>query len=255
MKSSLWSMVPEMKWLYRLCRTYVDRFNGENNINIHTNGEELLMRLRLPQARTVFDVGANVGDWAALALEINPQLLLHCFEPVESTFASLAARKFPPQVTRNRFACGAAPGSATIYQFGAVSEMSSLYARSGLEYVGVAPARAGEVVSIDSIDAYCMRLGVAEIDYLKIDVEGHELQVLQGANRMLTAGKVKAIQFEYGGVYIDSRTLLKDVWEYIVQANQRYCFYKLHSGGPRHESGYSQALENFQYQNWVAVLE
>ncbi len=92
-KHSLWNAIPSRNChLYALCKRYVDRYNSENNDNIHTNGEWRFMQTILPQCATVFDVGANVGDWTALALDINPRLVIHCFEPSVATFQRLQAR-------------------------------------------------------------------------------------------------------------------------------------------------------------------
>ena len=77
---------PDDERLYRLCQHYVDRYNGENNDDIHKNGELRFMRQTLGNCHTVFDVGANVGEWAALALNLNPTVNLHCFEPSQATY-------------------------------------------------------------------------------------------------------------------------------------------------------------------------
>ena len=92
MKDKLIALVPANSMIYRLCKRYVDRYNSENNDNIQTNGELRLMRAVLPKCASVFDVGANIGDWTALAMEINPQLQIHCFEPSAATFQRLQSR-------------------------------------------------------------------------------------------------------------------------------------------------------------------
>ena len=91
-KENLASLIPRNPFLYRVCKRYVDRYNSENNDSIHTNGELRLMRAVLPMCMTVFDVGANIGDWTALALSINPRLQIHCFEPSVATFQRLQGR-------------------------------------------------------------------------------------------------------------------------------------------------------------------
>lgn len=58
--------------LYRLCRRYLNRKNGENNGNMFTNGECRWLREVLPICTTVFDVDAYVGEWATFSLSINP---------------------------------------------------------------------------------------------------------------------------------------------------------------------------------------
>ncbi len=89
------------------------------------------------------------------------------------------------------------------------------------------------------------------IDLVKVDVEGHELEVFKGAAGMLAQGKIKRIQFEYGGCNIDSRVLLKDLFEFLLPYG--YAFYKVFPRELRRVPRYDQRLENFQYQNWVAA--
>ena len=48
-------------------------------------------------------------------------------------------------------------------------------------------------VKTTTIDSYCKKYNVESIDILKIDVQGNELKVLQGAKRMLKEKRVKLI--------------------------------------------------------------
>ena len=50
---------------------------------------------------------------------------------------------------------------------------------------------------------------------MKIDVEGHELDVLKGFGELIK--KVRLIQFEFGGTNIDSKTYLRDFWEFFFE--------------------------------------
>jgi hypothetical protein len=51
-------------------------------------------------------------------------------------------------------------------------------------------------VRCQTLDTFCIEKGVDHIDILKIDVEGAELAVLEGAREMLKTGRVKHIQVE-----------------------------------------------------------
>jgi FkbM family methyltransferase len=53
-------------------------------------------------------------------------------------------------------------------------------------------------VAINTLDEMARQLGVACIDYLKIDTEGQDLAVLEGATRLLSAGAVAIIEVEAG---------------------------------------------------------
>ncbi|MDW8071799.1 MAG: FkbM family methyltransferase, partial [Anaerolineae bacterium] len=238
--------------LYRLCQRYVDRYRGENNSDIRTNGELSLLQQVLPGCRVVFDVGANVGSWTALALSINPHIIVHCFEPSRATFSKLLEQGFPGNVICNNFGLGSTMEERVLYVFEEASGLNSLYKRYGLENGwGLLPQESQETVRLDTLDHYCEVKGIEAIDFLKIDVEGHELYVLQGAREMLERGRVKIIQFEYGGCNIDARVLLKDLFEFFNALP--YALHKITSRGLQRVERYDQRLENFQYQNWAAI--
>jgi hypothetical protein len=119
--------------LYRLCKRYVDRYNSENDDDIRTNGELRFMQSTLPKCATVFDVGANVGDWTAWALNINPCLKVHCFEPSAVTYDRLRARNFGEGVVCNNTGMSSAVGRKVLHVFADESGTNSLYRREGLE--------------------------------------------------------------------------------------------------------------------------
>lgn len=76
-----------------LCVNY--REIRENlNYDPTTNGELWLLKALAERSRlsTVFDVGANQGDWASLALELNPNAAVHCFEICPPTYDKLSHR-------------------------------------------------------------------------------------------------------------------------------------------------------------------
>ena len=140
----------------------------------------------------------------------------------------------------------------TLWVFADGAGINSLYKRQGLEDGwGLAEQQQAETVRLDTLDDYCQRAGVQVIDLVKVDMEGHELEVFKGAAGMLAQGKIKRIQFEYGGCNIDSRVLLKDLFEFLLPYG--YAFYKVFPRELRRVPRYDQRLENFQYQNWVVV--
>ena len=248
----LFDLLPsESEALYRVCRKYVDRYNGDNNADMRTNGELVLMQQVLPAARVVFDVGANVGDWVREALLINTGAAYHCFEPSPTTYRTLVANTLPSSVTTNDFGLGDNETVASLLVFGDNAGTNSLYRREGIDIEQVRE----ESIRLMTLDMYCAERGIARIDFVKLDVEGHEFAVLRGACRMLSEGRINAIQFEYGGTNIDARVFLKDIWDYVHSANKNYCFFKLFSEGPRAMPKYQQIFETFKYSNWVIRLD
>jgi FkbM family methyltransferase len=235
-----------------ICRNFVNKFNSENNDDIHSNGELRIMREYLPKSRVVFDVGANVGEWARLALQLSPQVQLHCFEPSRPTFRKLVSNSFPGNVTCNPFGLSSAREKRPLYVFSESSPINSLYRREGLEDgYSLKPPSETETVELETLDSYCAEKEIRRIDFLKIDVEGHELEVLKGAQGSLRAGNVEVIQFEYGGCNIDSRIFLKDIMDYFEPLD--YDLFKVYPKTLIPIRRYDQRLENFQYQNWIAL--
>lgn len=60
---------------------------------------------------------------------------------------------------------------------------------------------------------YIIENDIKTIDFLKIDTEGYELEVLQGFEEYIRI--VKIIQFEYGGTFLDNNIKLIDVIQYL----------------------------------------
>src|SRR3972149_825611 len=157
-------MLPRSSLIYRFCRRYVDHFNGDNNGDMHKNGEMRWLREVIPQCATVFDVGANIGDWTDFALSINPLLKVHCFEPCMATFQRLQKRIFGTGVVLNHAGLGAQIGDAKMHIFKECAGTNSLYRRHGLK----SEQGQTETIRVDTLDDYCEREDIGQIDLLKI---------------------------------------------------------------------------------------
>ena len=238
-------------YLYKYCKRYAESCEGINNPDPTKNGELRVIRQFIPRCSVVFDVGAHLGEWAQLVLKYNPAVQLHCFEPSAFTFQKLSAQNFPSNVICNNFGLSSQDGEAKLRIFTEGDGMNSLYQRSGLQDRGIAVQEKQETIVLKTLDGYCEEKNIQGIDFLKIDVEGHELGVLSGSERMLREKRIGIVQFEYGDCNIDSRVLLKDSFE--VFKELPYEFYKVLPTGPRRVSSYSQQFENFQYSNWLAI--
>lgn len=251
LKNLLFNLLPaENKMLYHLSRRYVDRYDGVNNSDMTTNGEIYLLTAVIPACQVVFDVGANIGNWTGAVLHLNPQATIHAFEPSTAVYQQLIARNLPQNVLTRPFGLSSTPGEENLYVTPQHTGMNSLYARSETTQA-TGPAQFQERVQLTTLDNYCETQHVETIDFLKIDVEGHDLAVLQGAKTMLANGRIRLIQFEYGGTHIDARVFLKDFFTLLQPYG--YALYKLHPQHLKRFNNYQPALDTFQYQNWLAV--
>jgi FkbM family methyltransferase len=223
--------------------------------DIDQDGESSLLR-RIIKKHTgtnlvLFDIGANVGGYVSTALEIlqevdkQKEMSVHAFEPLPTTFSQLKTN------LGNNSNCklinaGASDtnGNTTIFYNPAYSGLTSLHNRAEVDL----PSQMD--ISLTRLDYYMDENKISVIDFLKIDTEGHELSVLKGVGNYLNPKIIKAIQFEYGGTYLDSRTYLKDV--YTLLTSKGYEIYKLYPNTIKLRQ-YHPAMENFQYSNFVAL--
>jgi hypothetical protein len=86
---------------------------------------------------------------------------------------------------------------------------------------------------------------------MKLDVEGHELDVLRGAHAMLSSARIEAVQFEYGGTYLDAGVRLADVFDLLAASS--YELYKLVPWGLVRVTGVHRREEAFQLSNFVGL--
>jgi FkbM family methyltransferase len=138
---------------------------------------------------TVFDVGANLGVYSLLFSRlVGRRGRVHAFEPGPPTFAALnnhLEREGPCRnLKANPLAVGAAAGTATLYLPGDDHGQASLSRQTAGSWTA-APEVAEFAVPMTTLDAYAAERNVARVDLIKIDVEGGELGVLQGAARLL----------------------------------------------------------------------
>jgi len=246
------TLIPRKSFLYSFCKRYLDNYNGENNDNIFTNGELRFLRNNLGKCEVVFDVGANIGQWTKLALKINKKLKVHCFEPSMHSFEILKKNKFPTNVILNNFGLSSNKYRRFLYIFENGSGINSLYHRRGLELGwGLRTQQKKEEIQLDTLENYCRDHDICEIDFLKIDVEGHELEVIKGGKKLFEQSKVKIVQFEYGGCNIDARVFLRDFFDFFQEFD--YNFYKIYPNFIKIIKYYDQRFENFQYQNWLII--
>ena len=111
-----------------------------------------------------------------------------------------------------------------------------------------------EEVYITTINQYCKENGIKNISLLKIDVEGHEMDVLNGAKEIIETGKVEMISFEFGGCNIDTKTFIKNFWDFFDKNN--YKLYRITTSGYLYPIiKYKEIYEQFSTTNFLALLK
>jgi FkbM family methyltransferase len=142
--------------------------------------------------------------------------------------------------------------SATLYKDAEISGLASLTKRR-LDHLSI-DMSITEQVQCRTLDSIVSENNVSTIDLLKIDVEGHELSVLRGAKATFSAGKIAAVQFEFGGCNLDTRTNLQDFFYFFADYG-----FELHVIRPRGDfvrlSKYSELMEQYRTTNFLAIQD
>lgn len=194
-----------------------------------------------------FDVGANVGNFSRQLLELFPQGQIHAFEPNPVTFAELV-RQHGDLVKSNNCGIGSSVGVLELWirAENKSSSHASLYKEVLTDqhhYHDANPI----IVDVTTIDQYCDTHNISRIDFLKIDTEGHEIEALRGASRMLQDSRIRMVQFEFNEMNIVSKTFLKN----FIDTLSGYSFYRLTKKGYK-KIRYRSHEEVFLFQNIVA---
>lgn len=202
---------------------------------------------------TLFDIGANTGDYSKEVIKIFSGLnyKLYAFEPSRNTFSSLInnvdnnSNFFPFNIGFDKTV-----NSSHLYTTDKESGLSSLFKRN-LGFAGLELDKV-EKVYLTTIDKFCEENKINMIDFMKLDIEGNEFFALKGAENMLKTKRIKYIQFEFGGCNIDSRTFFKDFY-YLLSDN--YNLYRILKKGLYPIACYKETLEIFVTTNYLAEIK
>lgn len=236
-----------LSWVARRATSVV---RGYHNFDYDSryNGERYLLSAvgAVTKRPLLFDVGANKGEWALIAVRECADAQVHAFELVPDTARELRkSLAGTPNVTVNAF------GLADATETKPVRVMAD-NTRSTLVMGGV-----NEVEELTKIecqvyrgDEYIEQNQISRIDLLKIDTEGADHLVLKGFSNALADGLIRAIQFEYGRNNIAARFLLTDFYDLLTPHG--FLIGKLYPNYVGFKP-YSPNDEDFLGPNFVAV--
>jgi len=165
-----------------------------------------LMALHLAGEKRVFetdpivivDVGARGGfnsEWAP----IREASRIYCFEPDEAECSRLKGTA-PSNVTYIPRALAGSAGPALLYET-KLAASAGLY-KTAMRYFGRLLNRDNGVVVAEhrieatTLDAALREFGVREVDFIKLDAEGAELDILRGGARVLDASPALGVLSE-----------------------------------------------------------
>jgi FkbM family methyltransferase len=158
-----------------------DRFG----VNVETDLARFTTRQRL---QTIFDVGGNFGQTALRFATAFTDAAIFTFEPVPSSFTRLCdSTKHNARIKPYNVAVGGAEGIAKLSMASDAGRNSLLASKATISSIDV---------QVTTLDAFAAANHIGTADLLKIDVEGYELNVLQGAGTLLGKQNIRYVYAE-----------------------------------------------------------
>ena len=204
----------------------------------------------------VFDVGAFGGDWSREVYAKHEDITIYGFEPHPTSYQQMCL-KMEAKIKQNTFipnnvAVSNETGKSIFWQYPVHPALSGIHKRDENEMKGIGePSPKSIFVKTVSLDIFCSVNGIKYINFLKIDTEGNEYAVLKGAEELLKAGKIDAVQFEYGRCYLDAKTTLKDTFALLL--DNCYKIGKINSKEIQFHTIFSSEFEQYDYCNYLAL--
>ena len=166
--------------------------------------EQKLVRKLIKKGMTIFDVGANIGDYTKLfSLLTGDDGNVHSFEASYQTYKKLKKIKEDYGLNNIFFENVAVYSDNTEVTLNEFQEEYSAWNSIGFPVMDdpnnpqkIVPIIFSNKVRAIKIDSYCKERNISTIDYLKIDIEGAEIYALKGASELLKEKKIKYLQFE-----------------------------------------------------------
>lgn len=187
---------------------------------------------------TLFDVGASLGNYTDMVRHrTRKHISAHLFEPRYEAFGDLKEKYSCDERTiLNNVAVGDRPREAMI-------EVCDHLEHS---HITNSPIGKFECVDIIKLDDYLTRTVIEGNNaFLKIDTEGFEMEVLQGAQTMIRH-YAKAVQFEYGGTWLRKPWHLEEVRDLLPG----FTIYRYEQGGVLELDDFT---DHYSYTNYLAL--
>lgn len=193
----------------------LDAKGYKNYGNFNVTGEKSFIELIKNEVDLSLDIGANTGEYTKLLLQ-NTNSNVVSFEPLPDAFKELEKIKikFNDRLNIYNVAIGIDNNRLDLFYGDKKSEKASLIPNlEKLSFIGQNNKNKISV-TVKKLDYFGNYFKDKKIDFIKIDTEGFEYEVLRGAKKILLQHKPKFIQIEFN-------------WHQLIRNHSLYQLFKL----------------------------
>ena len=226
------------------------RYQGKGFIEDDPSNEVALVeKLIGNRLRLGVDVGGNRGDYSVALRRLFADMEIHIFEPSVTNIHKLTERfGSDKKISIVAKALSDTEGSATLHSDAPGSGLGSLVKRR-LDHFNIEFELKESIETVRFENYWINQLACRPLDLVKLDIEGHELKALHGMGEALRF--TKAVQFEFGGCNIDTRTFFQDFWYFFT--DQSFAIYRMSPFGLVSIERYSEIQEFFSTTNYLCL--
>ena len=193
----------------------------------NANADKFVFSHYINKDETVIDCGANIGYYTNFFRAIvGKKGCVHAFEPVPSTFEYLTNNTlvysnynnyclnnvglYKEESTKNIYIPDSISGHASLNQHKEAWNAHKIVKKE---------------IKLITLDAYIKNNEIKKVDFMKIDVEGSEIDVLKGSKLTLLKNKPN-LHFEVNSELLhDSQHTVHELWELLKELNYKKIYY------------------------------
>jgi len=191
----------------------------------------------------LFDVGANIGQYSLLASKLMGQTgKIYAFEPSQDIQPRLQEN-----INLNAFknieiipyAVAARSGKMKFYRANEEGNQGVGSLMPAQDYRSEIRSAEGVNVDVVSLDDFCESRGIKQVDFLKIDVEGYDLEVLKGAENLMERNPDLVIMSEVEPINLEQLGTTAKVFYDFMESHHFHAWYAEKNGALRRLQGES----------------
>ncbi|MDA9801866.1 FkbM family methyltransferase [Candidatus Pseudothioglobus singularis] len=242
------------QYISKFLSRVVNKLNYLNGLGYGGQGSikqevKLIQKVLEKSSPKIFiDAGANIGLYTDHLLNHFKNIEVHIFEPSQVNIKILNNKFKNKNVIVNSVGLSNLNDNVELFYDKPGSRISSLTKRR-LNHFNIDFNQAEQVKVIRFIDYYNKNFKGQTIDFLKLDIEGHELDALEGCGEIIN--NIKYIQIEFGGCNIDTKTYFQDFWYFFK--NKGFDIFRISPIGLIEIDRYQEQHEYFRTTNYICV--
>lgn len=212
----------------------------------HEPETEVVFKEMARTSRVFLDVGANIGYFSFLVKQISPQAQVYSFEPLPQNIDSYKKNR-----ELNHFTDMSLQETCVADKSGETEFLIPPGEESGWGRMAHRDLFSGEKIrrTVITLDQFCRDQKIDKVDLIKIDVEGYEFKVLQGAVDVIESHRPRVCIELNEPCLLDTGTSSQEIFAFFKKRN-----YQLHALDKKKGLVFVEApLANYRFLNYFAL--